>query len=168
MNYLDNNSLGGDAMGVDKKPFAHYQGTKSGIGFILKTAGFAHTNDRIRNSKFDARLNKQMNDIKWDSPKVQKLINPNWKSGDPIFTPNWTVDYFGNKINYGEWYAYRQNQDGTWSWYKHRINGDNIEMIKVLSNGEIQNNQKWVKYPNSINSNYDLWEAFGGAYSGHL
>ena len=168
MNYLDNNSLGGDAMGVDKKPFAHYQGTKSGIGFILKTAGFAHTNDRIRNSKFDARLNKQMNDIKWDSPKVQKLINPNWKPGDPIFTPNWTVDYFGNKINYGEWFAYRQNQDGTWSWYKHRINGDNIEMVKVLSNGEIQNNQKWVKYPKSINSNYDLWEAFGGAYSGHL
>ena len=168
MNYLDNNSLGGDAMGVDKKPFAHYQGTKSGIGFILKTAGFAHTNDRIRNSKFDARLNKQMNDIKWDSPKVQKLINPNWKSGDPIVTPNWTVDYFGNKINYGEWYAYRQNQDGTWSWYKHRVNGNSIEMVKVLSNGVIQNNQKWVKYPNSINSNYDLWEAFGGAYSGHL
>lgn len=168
MNYLDNNSLGGDAMGVDKKPFAHYQGTKSGIGFILKTAGFAHTNDRIRNSKFDARLNKQMNDIKWDSPKIQKLINPNWKPGDPIFTPNWTVDYFGNRINYGEWFAYRQNQDGTWSWYKHRVNGNNIEMIKVLSNGEIQNNQEWIKYPKSINSNYDLWEAFGGAYSGHL
>ena len=168
MNYLDNNSLGGDAMGVDKKPFAHYQGTKSGIGFILKTAGFAHTNDRIRNSKFDARLNKQMNDIKWDSPKVQKLINPNWKPGDPVVTPNWTVDYFGNRINYGEWFAYRQNQDGTWSWYKHRVNGNNIEMIKVLSNGEIQNNQEWVKYPKSINSNYDLWEAFGGAYSGHL
>lgn len=168
MNYLDNNSLGGDAMGVDKKPFAHYQGVKSGIGFILKTAGFAHTNDRIRNSKFDAHLNKQMNDIKWDSPKVQRLINPNWKPGDEIFTPDWTVDYFGNKINYGEWFAYRQNQDGTWSWYKHRINGNNIEMIKVLSNGEIQNNQNWVKYPNQINSNYDLWEAFGGAYSGHL
>ena len=168
MNYLDNNSLGGDAMGVDKKPFAHYQGVKSGIGFILKTAGFAHTNDRIRNSKFDARLNKQMNDLKWDSPKVQKLINPNWKPGDEIYTPKWWEDYFGNRINYGEWFAYRQNQDGTWSWYKHRINGNSIEMIKVLSNGEIQNNQKWIKYPNQINSNYDLWEAFGGAYSGHL
>jgi hypothetical protein len=48
------------------------------------------------------------------------------------------------------------------------VNGNTIEMIKVLSNGEIQNNQKWIKYPKSINSNYDLWEAFGGAYSGHL
>ena len=168
MNYLDNNSLGGDAMGVDKKPFAHYQGIKSGIGFILKTAGFAHTNDRIRNSKFDARLNKQMNDLKWDSPKIQKLINPNWKPGDEIYTPRWWEDYFGNRIDYGEWFAYRQNQDGTWSWYKHRVNGNNIEMIKVLSNGTIQDNQKWIKYPKSINSNYDLWEAFGGAYSGHL
>ena len=40
MNYLDNNSLGADAMGVDKKPFGHYQGVESGIGFIWKTAGF--------------------------------------------------------------------------------------------------------------------------------
>lgn len=167
MNYLDNNSLGGDAMGVDKKPFAHYQGVKSGIGFILKTAGFAHTNDRIRNSKFDARLNKHMNDIKWDSPKIQKLINPNWKPGDKIYTPDWTVDYFGNRIDYGEWFAYRQNQDGTWSWYKHRVNGNTIEMVKVLSNGD-QSSQEWIQYPKSINSNYDLWEAFGGAYSGHL
>lgn len=168
MNYLDNNSLGGDAMGVDKKPFAHYQGTKSGIGFILKTAGFAHTNDRIRNSKFDARLNKQMNDIKWDSPKVQRLINPNWKSGDKVFIPNWTQDYFDKAIDYGEWFAYRQNQDGTWSWYKHRINNGNIELIKVLSNGQEINGQEWVKYSAPINSNYDLWNAFGGAYSGHI
>jgi len=66
MNYLDNNSLGGDAMGVDKKPFAHHMGDKSGIGFILKTAGFALTNDRIRNGNgFDARLNKQMLNIPW-------------------------------------------------------------------------------------------------------
>ena len=168
MNYLDNNSLGGDAMGVDKKPFAHYQGTKSGIGFILKTAGFSHTNDRIRSSKFDARLNKLMNDIKWDSPKVQKIINPNWKSGDEIFIPSWTKDYFGKDINYGEWFAYRQNQDGTWSWYKHRVNNGKIELIRVLSNGEIANGQNWVTYSKPINSNYDLWEAFGGAYSGHL
>ena len=168
MNYLDNNSLGGDAMGVDKKPFAHYQGVKSGIGFILKTAGFAHTNDRIRNSKFDARLNKKMNDIKWDSPKVQKIINPNWKPGDEIFTPDWTKDYFGNEIDYGEWFAYRQNQDGTWAWYKHRVKNGEVEYIRVMSNGQIANGQSWNKYNKSINSNYDLWEAFGGAYSGHL
>ena len=168
MNYLDNNSLGGDAMGTDKKPFAHYQGVKSGIGFILKTAGFAHTNDRIRNSKFDARLNKHMNDIKWDSQKVQKIINPNWKPGDEIYVPNWTVDYFGKPIDYGEWFAYRQNQDGTWSWYKHRVNNGKVELKRVLSNGEEINGQEWVEYNKPINSNYDLWEAFGGAYSGHI
>jgi hypothetical protein len=70
MNYLDNNSLGADAMGVDKKPFGHYQGVESGIGFIWKTAGFPLTNARIRASAFDRRMNKHMLDIKWDSPKV--------------------------------------------------------------------------------------------------
>jgi len=71
MNYLDNNSLGGDAMGIDKKPFGHSLGRNSGIGFIWKTAGFPMTNERLRTGDKSIRvLNKHMLDIKWDSAKV--------------------------------------------------------------------------------------------------
>ena len=61
MNYLDNNSLGGDAMGVDKKPFAHHMGDKSGIGFILKTAGIKNDAENINKSKSVLNSNEKEN-----------------------------------------------------------------------------------------------------------
>jgi hypothetical protein len=44
---LDNNSLGADAMGQDKKPFIHAIDPETGIGIIIKTAGFAVANSYI-------------------------------------------------------------------------------------------------------------------------
>jgi hypothetical protein len=73
MNVLDNNSLGADAMGLDKKPFTHAFDSQTGIGLIIKTAGFILNNQRIRESQLpgsdgrDARMNRRMNDtIKWN------------------------------------------------------------------------------------------------------
>jgi hypothetical protein len=37
-------------MGQDKKPFLHAIDPETGIGIIIKTAGFAITNQRIQNS----------------------------------------------------------------------------------------------------------------------
>ena len=154
MNYLDNNSLGGDAMGVDKKPFAHHMGDKSGIGFILKTAGFALTNDRIRESNgFNARLNKQMLNIPWS----QEM--------------DWTKDYNGNSINYGEWYRYDVPSN---KWFKYSnptvengITYANVE--EVALNGEtINGTQIQHQELGKINTNWQLWNVFGGAYSGHF
>lgn len=69
INKLDNNSLGADAMGTDKKCFGSNLSSKTGIGFILKTAGFICNNERIKNSEnIDAVLNKHMNNsITWSS-----------------------------------------------------------------------------------------------------
>jgi len=44
---LDNNSLGADAMGQDKKPFLHMIDPVTGCAIIIKTAGFAITNSHI-------------------------------------------------------------------------------------------------------------------------
>ena len=154
MNYLDNNSLGGDAMGVDKKPFAHHMGDKSGIGFILKTAGFALTNDRIRDANgFNARLNKQMLNIPWS----QEM--------------DWTKDYNGNSINYGEWYRYDVPSN---KWFKYSnptvengITYANVEEVAI--NGEtINGTQIQHQELGKINTNWQLWNVFGGAYSGHF
>lgn len=152
MNYLDNNSLGGDAMGVDKKPFAHHMGDKSGIGFILKTAGFALTNDRIRNSSFDARLNKHMLNIPWS----QEM--------------DWTKDYNGNSINYGEWYKYDVPSN---KWFKYSnptvekgITYVNVEEVNI--NGKTNSTQVQRQELGKINTNWQLWNVFGGAYSGHF
>jgi hypothetical protein len=72
MNVLDNNSLGADAMGTTMKPFTHALDSQTGIGLIIKTAGFLINNQSIRESQLpgangrDAIMNRKMNDtIKW-------------------------------------------------------------------------------------------------------
>ena len=155
MNYLDNNSLGGDAMGVDKKPFAHHLGEKSGIGFILKTAGFALTNDRIRNSeKFYENLNKQMLNIPWS----QQI--------------DWTKDFNNKDIDYGTWYVYNPTTNKWYARWNPRIeNGETVfNQAEVADNGEILNDkiQENIHLTETINTNWKLWNFFGGMYSGHI
>jgi hypothetical protein len=49
---MENASLGGAKVGVNKKTFTHYYDARTGTGGIIKTANFPLTNDRIRGSKF--------------------------------------------------------------------------------------------------------------------
>lgn len=174
MQYLDNNSLGGDAMGVDKKPFAHQMGQKSGIGFILKTAGFALTNDRIRNSiattpegkiiRFYENLNKQMLNVSWSRYTSNQNID-------------WTVDYNDKSIQYGTWNdsieknVWYYNKDGHWfARYNPKVeNGITyFDEVKVASNGEPINGTIKNQSYGIIDTNWKLWNFFGGMYSGHL
>jgi len=53
---LENNSLGGERAGVDKKIFGTEYFPEYAAGGITKTAGFAITNDRMRNSEVDRIL----------------------------------------------------------------------------------------------------------------
>jgi hypothetical protein len=62
-NYLENNSLEGDRAGIDKKQFIHDYNPITGTGIIVKTAGFAVTNERIRMSEFMGLINKKMNTV---------------------------------------------------------------------------------------------------------
>lgn len=156
MNYLDNNSLGGDAMGIDKKPFGHSLGRNSGIGFIWKTAGFPMTNERLRTGDKSIRiLNKHMLDIKWDSVKIKNML------GDEDL--DWTKDYNDNDIDYGQFYVYNPTEK---QWYLRKVEKGIPYQIKVDVTGEYQEDG-FSKYELPINSNYDLWKFFGGEYSGH-
>jgi hypothetical protein len=62
-NYHENNSLGSNRAGIDKKQFIHDYKANSGSGIIVKTAGFPITNGRMRDSFMLQRLNKKMLDI---------------------------------------------------------------------------------------------------------
>lgn len=171
MQYLDNNSLGGDAMGVDKKPFAHQMGQKSGIGFILKTAGFALTNDRIRNS---IATTPEGNVIRFYENLNKQMLNVPWSKYDSEWNKDWTFDYNGKKIDYGIQYIYSPSIGKWFARWGFRVeNGvTKYHQARVYNNGEIQNNGKsheeeldWEK---PIDNNWELWNFFGGMYSGHL
>ena len=117
LRYLDNNSLGADAMGADKKPFVHFMDANTGIAIIVKTAGFVSTNERIRASEeMDGIMNYHMNNtIKWSETMRNKGINNAYL--------DWTKDYKGDTIDFGytsntgQRYIYLHDNK-TGKWYK--------------------------------------------------
>lgn len=159
-NYLENNSLKGDRAGVDKKQFVHDWDPVTGTGVIIKTAGFAITNARIRDSKLLADLNERMLNRKFqiNGVTVQKGIDI-------------TKGYTGNAINYGEFYYKDPETKEFFKVSKNGISydeatGDTIVKRQKLVNG------KWVDAIDKrvqVTSNFDAWqEVFGGAYSMEL
>ena len=172
MNVLDNNSLGADAMGTTMKPFTHALDSQTGIGLIIKTAGFLINNQSIRESQLpgangrDAIMNRKMNDtIKWTQILKQNGIQ------NPYF--NYLQKYDGTAIQINPWYVYNPEKQ---LWIKRsnlRIDENGIthwDEVTVAENGEESNDSRKEGVGDKIiDSNYQLWkEVFGGEWSGHL
>lgn len=148
-NYLENNSLKGDMAGVDKKQFVHDWDPVTGTGVIIKTAGFAITNARIRDSKFLNDLNYRM---------LNRTIS---ETGIDI-----TKAYDDKPINYGEFYYKEGN-----TYYKVPKNGISYDPASGETIVLRQQLNRGVWGPAEpkrvmVRSNYDAWkEVFGGEYS---
>ena len=91
---LENNALGGEAAGLDKKQFGTYYYEELAAGGIIKTAGFAITNQRMRRSEAYRALCKNMTDRIWlkefaaqDGSDIEEYLDI-------------TRDYNGNTINW--------------------------------------------------------------------
>lgn len=196
---LDNNSLGADAMGQDKKPFIHAIDPETGIGIIIKTAGFAVANSYIQKSpEAFGRINRKMNDtIKWTETLRRYGYNESYF--------DWLHDFNGNRLSFvsnseNGWYVQRNGR--FYKFYNPNIdsNGNTrIRVQEVYSNGEPVNKTPYiVKFGyignkfipviesksgamtldgkqitgdilfKPIDSNWELWNIFGGAYSCHF
>ena len=195
---LDNNSLGADAMGQDKKPFIHAIDPETGIGIIIKTAGFAVANSYIQKSpEAFGRINRKMNDaIKW-TETLRK-----YGYTDSYF--DWLHDFNGNRLSFvsnseNGWYVQRNGR--FYKFYNPNIdsNGNTrIRVQEVYNNGQPLNKSPYIVrfgYVGNefipvvetsegmktlegkkvgdmvfkpINSNWELWNVFGGAYSCHF
>jgi hypothetical protein len=62
---LENNSLAGEGAGTDKKHFGTFYSELYAAGGIIKTAGFAATNDRMRRQKAWRNLQRLMSSRPW-------------------------------------------------------------------------------------------------------
>ena len=153
---LENNSLGGARAGISKKQFVHFKNETTGTGGIIKTAGFGLTNDWIRNSPFLERMMKKMTDHIWlneDSTPFVADITRNWR---------------GEKINYKKFFFRRNGKT-----YQ-------ITNIESLGNNTYRRNIQEVTSDGNpigetiqgdsivIDSNYKLWNFFGGKDSMEL
>lgn len=153
---LENNSLGGAKAGITKKQFVHFKNERTGTGGIIKTAGFGLTNDWIRNSPFLMKMMQKMTDHVWLDINGQP---------DKI---DITKDYRKNKIFYKQCY-YKENG----KYYKivgfTRNENTNEDNSYIRTIQEVDENGKPKGEPfkseSIINTNYKLWNFFGGCQS---
>ena len=162
---LENASLGGEAAGTDKKHFGTFYLEKYGAGGITKTAGFAATNERMRNSEAWRIVQYNMSHRTW----VKEFGNAD---GDiPETELDITKDYDGNDINWPDKkiFYYRELKDGTIKFYRLSSieKTDNINEYKIYevpvdeSGGDI--GQPELREITVIDNNWDLFtKVFGG------
>lgn len=157
---LENNSLNGARVGVTKKPFVHFYDSRTATSGIVKTAEFGLTNDWIRNSFRLQLLMQKMTDRVW--------LNQN---GTPFVT-NILVDYNGKNINYFD------NKSKSTDMYFKRgakfykitniINNGNNNYTRQIQECDERGNiigTNTIDEQFEVNSNYKLWQLFGGANS---
>lgn len=153
---LENNSLGGARAGISKKQFVHFKNETTGTGGIIKTAGFGLTNDWIRNSPFLERMMRKMTDHVWLNEDSTPFITD--------ITKNWN----GDKINYKKFFFKRNGKtyqitnieslgNNTYRRTIQEVTSDGNPVGKALQGNRIV-----------IESNYKLWNFFGGKDSMEL
>ena len=184
---MENASLGGAKVGVNKKTFTHYYDARTGTGGIIKTANFCITNDRIRGSKFYQRMIRNMTDRVWKNQNGTDFIIPQdgYKDFDETRTKgvfyvnsNNLVDYNGNPIEFTN-----PNDINGSLYFKQNGKYYNIASIEYLGNNQFRRylqevdihgraqdkngnpTEMFVEDVQTINSNYKLWNLFGGAYA---
>ena len=161
---MENASLGGARVGVNKKTFTHYYDSRTGTGGIIKTANFSLTNDRIRGSKFYQRMMQNMTDRPWKNQNGTdfiippgegntlvnyngeqiELINPNDLRGELYFRENGkffkiaSIEYLGNN---------------TFLRYIQEVDRQGLVLSDVVAD---------PAGPQLVNSNYKLWKLLGG------
>ena len=165
---IENASLGGEAAGTDKKHFGTFYVEKYGAGGITKTAGFAATNERMRNSEAWRIVQYNMSHRKW----VKEFGNAD---GDiPETELDITKDYDGNDINWPDKkiFYYRDLEDGTIGFYRlakiektKNINEYDIYEVPVDEFGTDMG-QPELRETTVIDNNWDLFtKVFGGYHS---
>lgn len=157
--YWENNSLQENKAGIDKKQFIHFYDYKTGTGGIIKTAGFAVTNNRAKKDLFYRDMAYNMMKRTW-----KNADNTDHISETGIFT-----DFLGHPIQQDDIYF---EKDG--KYYVRYVeeyagnNEYNIVDIEVDIYGEQVEGAKKIPNTVSVNSNYDVWQLFGGYNSQEL
>ena len=149
--YWENNSLRGNKAGTDKKQFCHAYDQKTGTGLIIKTAGFGVTNDRVRRYKFYRTMIYNMMHYQWKEENGTPL---NAKHADI------THDFNGNTIDYGEFYFQKEGKV-----YSRTILEYKGKYTYSVKDVDVMTGEENVHDISNINSNYALWNLFGGARS---
>lgn len=179
----------------NSKPLGNDLNPKTGTGTIIKTAVFVLTNGRIRASEKNIIMHKHMNSIPWSNfngdflhdfngqeIKYHPVIVYKPSTGQYYLRTNFTIENAGND---------KEFKAGIVSFNEIPINNEILKaqvgkgitigsLIKagrdvspyiatieglIKQNKLIGDNRTPIKTTRAINTNYELWDLFGGAYS---
>lgn len=152
---LENNALAGEAAGVDKKQFGTYYYEKLCAGGIIKTAGFASTNQRMRRSETYRTLTKNMTDRTW----IKEFADQNGADIQEFL--DITRDYDGNILSwiqdkYGKATYYSRDIDD--QGHVGRFKLDRVEAIYRNEAGEEQSFEGEVPEGWTPTNKYRIYE----------
>ena len=154
--YLENNSLKGERVGINKKQFCHAYSAETGTQIIIKTAGFGLTNETMRMSEFDQQLMRKMTKRNWIS-KTGQPLDINILASNLTY-PNSSDYYFKRNGKYYKIFLNDCERTGTNTYLRliQEVDKHGTPINKAVD-------EEWT-----IQSNYDLWEFFGGMNSMQL
>lgn len=177
-NYLENLSLKGSAVGVDKKDIIWSQNPKTGINKFVKCASFPVTNKRIGDSKFYRYLNYR--GLKGKESELYPFYQGQYQGLDI------TKNYLGGPLNFGMFSFKRVwlgNTDAAVTYLQvydennnpipnqQVYNGDIVTITNIAFNPETGFTEflaNGVKQKVLLKNVHDIWLFFGGAYSMNL
>ena len=165
--YWENGSLS-EKVGINKKQFIHFYNQITGTGGIVKTAGFAITNELMRLGIFDRVMMKEMTSGIWRDP-----------DGNPITNKDITQRYDSTddnkkEISYENYIDVRGNvyiKDSAGIYHKFvklQYNPEDDTYSRIIQDIDSNYNTTTDLKPDPefdhkrVNSNYTLWEALGG------
>lgn len=172
MAYWENGSLGSEKVGINKKQYIHFYKEVTGTGGIVKTAGFAMTNELMRISPWQRRMVKLMTDNVWrDESGNEEYLNVTKDYNGNTITLQNNNDIDGNffiKVNdkYYKFLNLVYKGKGKYTRVLQEIdpeslaNTDTPKEYDILGN-EITEDSDLTDLP-VINSNYKLWQMLGG------
>lgn len=164
--YLENISLGAAKAGLTKKQFVHFYNERTGTGGIIKTAGFAITNDLLRNSKQLQIMMQNMTDRVWTTKSgTETVVNILERFGGPsdlidytdLDNPNEGI-YFKQNGRYYRIVNIINTGPNTYKRILQEVTQDGAEIGPIIDTGE----------EILVNTNFKLWQLFGGKDSMEL
>lgn len=142
---------------VHEKPLGYSSLSKYGASTLFKCATFSITNSSIRSSETSkvnkATMLKNMSDRPWVIPNLD--ISPYFQS----------VYYIDPELDLNRYFELTSLEKVSTDVVNGKV--DNIykaQVMEVDSRGNIIGSETETKILH-LNSNYDIWKAFGGAYS---
>lgn len=161
---LENNSLGSQAVGHNKKSIWHTLNSENGTAFLGKMATYALTNSKMRltlNSvKSDFRMFKKMSNIQWSKNHGYNIsFEGKFYYKDPALDRLVEVDGLNVDENTGMYYTIENNAR-----IYHVFDNESVHH-KFSSKEDAINFINENQGAHTINSLYELHTVFGGIFS---